>query len=213
MGKQIIISIGREYGSAGHAIGELLALIFGIPFYDRNLLDEIAEKNQGDSVKLKRYDEVPRKSFFSRTVKGYSNSPEEIIANMQFEYLREKAESGESFVIVGRCAEHILKGHPALISFFVLGDYDEKVKRIMKVRGCGSDEARNHMTRHDKKRKNYHNYYCDGKWGDSRNYDFSINSSKLGMENTAAMMEYYIRMRMKTMHEIIEYLPNTPKEK
>lgn len=205
MGKQIIISIGREYGSAGHAIGELLATIFGIPFYDRNLLDEIAEKNQSDSSKLKKYDEVPRKILFSRTVKGYSNSPEEVIANMQFDYLREKAEAGESFVIVGRCAEHVLKGHPSLISFFVLGDTEEKVKRIMKVRSCSEEEARNQMIRHDKKRKNYHNYYCDGKWGDSRYYDFLINSSKLGLENTAAMMEHYIRARVDTMHEIIEY--------
>ena len=205
MEKQIIISIGREYGSAGHAIGELLALIFGIPFYDRNLLDEIAEKKQGNSAALRKYDEAPKKTIFSRTVRGYSNSPEEVIANMQFDYLREKADSGESFVIVGRCAEHVLKGHPALISFFVLGDTDEKAERIMKIRNCSKEEALNHMARHDKKRKNYHNYYCDGKWGDSRYYDMSINSSRFGWEKTAAMMEYYIRERRNWMGDIIQY--------
>lgn len=197
MEKQIIISIGREYGSAGHAIGELLAKHLGVPFYDRNLLDEIAEKQQGNSEVLRQYDELPRKTLFSRTVRGYSNSPEEVIANLQFDYLKEKAESGESFVIVGRCAEHVLKGHPALISFFVLGDADEKTKRIMQVRDCSEEMAKIHMFRHDKKRKAYHNYYCEGQWGDSRNYDLSINSSRLGLERTAEFMEYYVRERIK----------------
>lgn len=205
MAKQIIISIGREYGSAGHAIGELLATIFDIPFYDRNLLDEIAEKKQGNGENLRKYDETPRKTLFSRTVRGFSNSPEENIANMQFDYLREKAASGESFVIVGRCAEHVLKGHPALVSFFILGDPEEKAKRIMELRHCSEDEAKAHMARHDKKRKAYHNYYCQGKWGDSRNYEFSINSSKMGMEKTAAMMEYYIRARLDMMEDAIAY--------
>lgn len=205
MAKQIIISIGREYGSAGHAIGELLATIFGIPFYDRNLLDEIAEKKQGNGDNLRKYDESPRKVLFSRTVRGFSNSPEENIANMQFDYLREKAASGESFVIVGRCAEHVLKGHPALVSFFILGDTEEKAKRIMELRHCSEEEAKYHMARHDKKRKSYHNYYCQGKWGDSRNYEFSINSSKMGMEKTAAMMEYYIRARLDMMEDAISY--------
>lgn len=197
MEKQIIISIGREYGSAGHAIGELLAKRLGLPFYDRRLLDEMAEKHQFDVDSMRKYDESPRKILFSRTVRGYSNSPEEVVANLQFDYLKAKAASGESFIIVGRCAEQVLKGCEGLISFFVLGDPEEKAKRIMQIRGCDEATAKSHMARHDKKRKSYHNYYCSGKWGDSRNYDFSINSSRLGLEGTADIMEQYIRARMK----------------
>jgi cytidylate kinase len=197
MEKQLIIAVSREYGSGGRQIAKALAERFGIGYYDRNMLDEIANEKEANANRLKKFDEVPKRSFLYRTVRGVSNSPEEIIANIQFEYLCKKAESGESFVVVGRCAEEVLAKYPGLVRLFVLADAECKVKRISESRKMGEDEARGAMYRHDKKRKAYHNYYCTNKWGDSRGYDLTVNSSRLGVEKTVDFLEHYIRMRIE----------------
>lgn len=194
--EQLIISIGREYGSGGHAIAEVLAERFNIPMYDRNLLDHIAEEKELDADTLRKFDEKPKNFLLSRSVKGYSNSPEDAIANMQFEFLKNKADNGASFVVVGRCAETILRDNKNMISIFVLADTKVKAERIAMLRGFNNKEALDALKRHDRYRKHYHNHYCDIKWGDSRNYDLSVNSSRLGIERTTDMLESYIRERM-----------------
>ena len=196
MAKQLIVSIGREFGSGGHVIAEALAKRFELPLYDNNLLTHVAQEKDVAAEDLRKYDERPRSMLFSRTVKGFSNSIEENLANMQFDYLRKMADRGDSFVIVGRCAETILKGHPGLVSIFVLGDKEAKIQRIMKVYNLSQEEARRKEERQDWKRKSYHNYYCAVKWGDSRNYDLSINSTRLGIDGTVDMLENYIRARI-----------------
>lgn len=195
MGKQLIISVGREFGSGGHEIAEMLAKEFDLKLYDKNLLQNIAQEKEVDAQNIEKYDEVPRNMLLSRTVKGYSNSMEENVAQMQFDYLKRKAKEGESFVVVGRCSEVILKDNPALISIFVGGDYDSKVERIMRVYKMSRPEAESFMVRQNKKRKGYHNYYCKEKWGDSRNYDITVNSSKLGEAETAELLVDYINKR------------------
>ncbi|MBR3824033.1 MAG: cytidylate kinase-like family protein [Lachnospiraceae bacterium] len=195
MEKQLIISIGREFGSGGHVIAEALAKRFNIPLYDHNLLDHIAEEKNLNAEELKKFDEKPRNVLLSRTLKGHSSSPSDHIAMMQFEYLKKKAEKGESFVVVGRCAEMVLKEYEAMISLFVLGDKECKTKRVMEVYDISKEEARKKMERHDVYRKQYHNSYCDSKWGDSRSYDLCINSSRLGIDGTVAMLADYIRAR------------------
>ncbi|MGN0342476.1 MAG: AAA family ATPase [Roseburia sp.] len=197
MGKQLIISISREYGSGGHYIAELLAKRFNLPLYDHKLLDHIAEEKGMDLSRLKKYDEGIRKPFVHRQVRGMTNSPEEIVAEMQFQFLRDRAEAGESFVIVGRSAESVLKGCEGLVPFFVLGDRDAKIARIMKVRQMSEEEAKRALLRHDRERKAYHNHYSKMKWGDSRNYAMCINSSVLGVDATADIMESFIREKMK----------------
>lgn len=196
MSKQLIITVSREFGSGGHVIAEYLAEKFELPLYDHNLLREITDEKNIPLEHIKRYDELPKNPWFSRTIRGYSNSPEENIANMQFEYLKKKADNGDSFVVVGRCAESILKNYDGLISFFVLADMEAKVKRIEKINGISQSQAEALIKRNDKERKAYHNYYCTVKWGDSRNYDISINSSKLGISRTAEMLEQYIKVRI-----------------
>ncbi len=196
MSEQVIISIGREFGSGGHEIAEKLSERFGLDMYDVNLLREIAVEKNLDAAVLEKYDEVPKKRFISRNVRGYSNSPEENIANIQFEYLQKKAKAGKSFVVVGRCSEAILKEYKGLITIFILADRDKKIERLGEVRNMSPSEAESAMHKYDKKRKEYHNYYCTGKWGDSRNYDISINSSKLGIDKTVDYLESYIKERI-----------------
>lgn len=196
MAQQTIISIGREFGSGGHQIGEELAKRFGFSFYDRNILEDIANEKNVCPSKLQKFDEVPKRPFFSKTVRGVSNSPEDVVAQMQFDYITGKAEQGESFVVVGRCAEYILADHPGLISIFVLADPEFKLKRVMDDFHLSEEEARGKMYRHDKKRKAYNNYYSPLKWGDSRSYHLTVNSAKLGIDRTVDMLEWYVKDRM-----------------
>ena len=195
MDNQLIISVGREFGSGGHVIAEALSQRFGIKLYDNNLLLGIAEKHGGNLESITKFDETPKLKMLSRTVRGYNNSPEDIVTQMQFDFMKEKAQEGESFVIVGRCAETVLKGHPALISIFVLGDADKKIERVTEKYGLSQKEAKSLIKTTDKKRKSYHNYHCDLHWGDSRLYDISINSSRLGIDGTVDVLEQYINKR------------------
>ncbi len=197
MEQQLIVAISREYGTHGHQIARSLARRFGIAYYDRSLLEAIADDRNVDSARLKEYDEQPKKVLLSRTVRGMSNSPEQAVAEMQFAYLRQKAESGESFVIVGRCAEHILKKNPGLVSIFILGDEREKIGNIMLDRDVSVDMARKIMERHDRNRKAYHNAHCPIKWGDTRGYDVSVNVSRLPLSEMTDVLEAYIRTRAK----------------
>ena len=162
MEKQLIISLGREFGSGGHIIAQQLAERYKIPLYDSNLLRDVAVEKEMNAEKLQKYDENPKNVLFTRTVRGYSSSPEENIARMQFDYLKSKADAGESFVIVGRCAESVLKGNPNLISIFILGDMEQKIVRTMESNNISKEKAVMLIEQQDKKRKTYHNHYCEG---------------------------------------------------
>ena len=195
MNHQLIVTVSREFASGGREIAKMLADRLGIDYYDRNLLDAIAAEKLGDVEKLRKFDEVPR-IFLKRTVRGMTSSPEENVAQIQFDYITKLADSGKSFVIVGRCADEVLSEYPGLVKIFVLADEESKIGRICESREVNRDEAAGIMRRHDRHRRLYHNYYCDLKWGDSRGYDICINSSRLGIEKTADFLEQYIRERI-----------------
>lgn len=199
MEKQLIISIGREFGSGGHEIAEMLAERFGLTLYDSSLLEEIAKENKTGSFDFEQYDEEPTNQLFSRILGKPVSTMEENIANMQFDFLRMRASKGESFVVVGRCAETVLRPYPAMISIFVLGDREHKIERVKNLYHISDAEAEIFITKQDKKRKTYHNFHSDGKWGDSRNYDICVNSSKLGEKETAEMLIDYIIKRQELM--------------
>lgn len=192
MEKQLIISVGREFGSGGHEIAERLAKHYGIQLLDHNLLDEIATEKSLDVKPLKELDEKHKNVLSSRTVRGFSSSPEENVYLLQFEYLQKKADNGDSFVIVGRCSENVLKDYDGMVSVFILGDKKEKVQRIMELYQLPESLAEKLICEKDVKRKRYHNGFCEGKWGDSRNYDISVNSSKLGIDGTMEVLIDFI---------------------
>ena len=195
MGTQLIITVGREFGSGGHIIAAKLAEHFGIQLLDSNILAEVAKKSNASEEYLKKYDESARNLFFSRTVNGFSNSPEEIIAQMQFDYIKQKSDAGESFVVIGRCADYILRENPALVRVFVLGDTEAKIKRTAEREGISEEKAKIRMEQADKRRKYFHNTHSENKWGDSRSYDISVNSSNLGLDSTAELLIKYIELR------------------
>ena len=198
MGRQVIISIGREYGSAGHLIAEKLAKKLNMDLYDRNLLDEVADVKHVDTNNLSKYDEKPHRFFGSRTVRGYSNSPEENVAQLQLALLKSKAADGDSFVIVGRCADDIFRGMENFISVFIYADREARIKRVIERHPeLDEKQAIKKIDRHDRNRAAYHNYFAKGgKWGDKANYDLCVNSTRLGLEGTVDFLCKYIEQRL-----------------
>ena len=190
----MIISISREYGSAGHEIGEMLAQKLNVPLYDRNILQDIAKEKGVLTEEMEKYDEKPKNLLFARKLGEHTNSMEWHIANMQFDYLKEKAESGESFVVVGRCADAVLSAYKDLVTVFITADEDEKLLHIMTKFGVGEVEAREKMYRHDKKRKQYHANYSNTTWGDVHSYDLCINSSSLGLDKSVDFIAEFAKM-------------------
>ena len=193
--KQLIISIGREFGSGGHEIAEKLSKLYELPLYDHNLLRELAAEKNLDHDSLAEFDETKKSRGLFRTVRGMNSCPAYNVAQLQFEFLKKKADAGESFVVGGRCAETILKDYDGMVSLFILADRQAKVDRITKLYNKTEKEALAMMNTHDKYRKQYHNEHCPGKWGDSRNYELSINSSKLGVDETIKIISAYIDAR------------------
>ena len=195
MEKQLLLSISRTYGSGGHAIAAEIARDLGLPLYDRNLLEKMADERVIKNDEFRKVDDRPHIWMHSRKVRGYSNSLEENLLELQFEYLKKKAEEGESFVIVGRCSETALQGYEGLISVFINGDRDARLERIMSIQKLNKKDAINKIKRVDRTWKMYHDRFGRQGWGDSSAYDLCINSTRLGIEGTARMLEKYIEAR------------------
>ena len=195
--KQVLISISRTYGSGGRAIAAKIAADLGLPLYDRNLLEQMTDERVIKTEEYKHVDDRPHIWMHSRKVRGYSNSIEDNLMELQFDYLRKKADEGQSFVIVGRCAESALKDYPGLISIFVSGNWENRIERIMELQNLGRKEALNKIRRVDKARMTYHNRYSKHKWGTAIGYHLCINSSFLGVDGTTEVLEKYIEDRRK----------------
>ena len=197
MKKQLLLSVSRTYGSGGHAIAAKIAGDLGLPLYDRNLLEKMADEKVIKNDEFRKVDDRPHIWMRSRKVRGYSNSLEENLLELQFEYLRKKAQEGESFVVVGRCSESALREFDGLISVFVNGDKEARLDRIMSIQKLGKGDAANKIRRVDRMRKMYHDRFGKKGWGDSSAYDLCINSTKLGIEGTAEILEKYIEARQE----------------
>ncbi len=196
MEKQILISIGRESGSGGLAIAQKIAAELGIKIYDKNILTQVYADNEDVSKQMAKYEEKAPTPFLSRHVRGMTNSPEENVAKQEFAFISERAAAGESFVVVGRCANEVLKDRPELISIFVNGDLEDRKQRVMARENCDEHDALELIGDTDNDRRKYHNKYCESKWGDAKCYDLTINVSKLGPEETASALLAYIRRRI-----------------
>lgn len=193
--QQLILVIDREFASGGREIADRLSAVYGIPVYEKNILNELNLPGVKDVEDLYSVDEAPRWKLASRTVRGLTNSNEHALAKMEFDFIRKMADEGKSFILIGHCGEELLKENPNMISLFVSADPAFKIERIKRDWGLDDEEAYAKMKRHDRKRKYYHNSYARHKWGDSRCYDLCIHSSELGTENSAKLIENYISMK------------------
>lgn len=201
-----VITIGRQYGSAGHAIGALVAEKLGYPFYDKQLV-EIAAKNSNISDEtVKHIDEKATSSLLYSLASGsYSlrgiNGPlyyemplNDKLFLAQSEVIKEIA-SKESCVIVGRCADYVLDDaeNVNLINVFIYADMDFRVKRVMETFEITEKQAKDKINKTDKQRKTYYSYYSNRDWGKMSNYDVCLNTSKIGIEKSAEMIANLVR--------------------
>ena len=197
MKKQIIVAIGREHGSGGHYIADLIARELGVKLYDKVSIEKEITSGGYSEELVSEMDEKPVNFFASRRIGRFSNSLEVNVAEKTFAMLRSKAAEGESFVVIGRCGEQVLENNPNCISIFICGDPQFKLNRVMNKLGLNAEQAIEEIRNVDRSRKSYHNYYCDTKWGDARGYDLTVKSNVLGCERTAEMLVGYIRSFME----------------
>lgn len=191
MSKNKIVTIGREFGSGGLYIGELVAKHLGIPFYDKELIDRIAEETGMVRQYVERLSEyAPTKSIFAYSFVGRGSTGESIedyIMNIQRKVLLDLAEEGPC-VIVGRSADYVLRNHAELLNVFVQGDMDDKVRRVCELKHVEESEAIRLIKDTDKRRSINYKYFTGQTWGDRRNYTVVLNSTRIGVEKTAEII-------------------------
>lgn len=211
MAEKFVITIGREYGSGGRQIGRELADLYGIKFYDKELLSVVAKESGISEDLLKSHDEKPTNSFLYSLVMdtysmGYSTANfidmpiNQKIFMAQYDTIKKIAQT-ESCVIVGRCADYALANNNNAYSVFIHASLEAKIKRIMRIYDYSEDKAKDLIIKTDKKRASYYNFYSNKKWGDSRSYDMCIDSTYLGVEETALAIKNYVDMRIKNGSE------------
>lgn len=204
MERRTVIAIGRQYGSGGREIGRKLASRLGIPFYDKELL-AIAAKDSGLSEELFRSaDEKPASSYLYSLMTGTCSIPSGSIAasemplNDQLFLLLsntvKRITRDSSAVIIGRCADYVLRKDPDLVSVFIHAPIAERVGRVMRIHGIDEAQAEDACIRHDRMRSNFHDYYSDSKWGRASTYDLSIESSKLGIDGSVELILRYLEI-------------------
>lgn len=206
-----IVTISREFGSGGREIGKLLASELDVPFYDKELL-ELASKQSGICKELfVKHDESYTNSFlFSLVMGNYPTAQDgrinpELPLNhkiflAQFDTIKKIGEEGPC-VIVGRCADYVLRSYPNVIDIFLMGDMADKKKRILGRYDIEKNKVEDFIKKTDKRRASYYNYYTDMKWGNASNYDICINTSRLGIEGTVKLIRHYIDVRESVPQE------------
>ena len=203
-----VITIGRQYGSGGRQIGQMLADRLGIPFYDKELLSEAAKDSGICEEIFEDHDEKPTRSLLFSLVTGvqyhggidtgtmYMDMPlNHRIFLAQFDAIRRIAGEGPC-VIVGRCADYVLRDQPNVINVFLKADLEKRIERAIE-RGTDRMRAEDKVRRADKERASYYNYYATGTWGDVNNYDLCIDTGKLGYEGTTDLLEQFVALREK----------------
>ena len=180
-----IITISREFGSGGRFIGEEVAKKLGIAYYDKNIINEIAEKSGlSPEYVLENAELSPKKRLFAYAFAGRDmtgKSVEDMVYEAQKKVILALAEK-ESCVIIGRNADYILKDREDVLNVFIHGEMPEKTQRIMRLHNVDAREAAKMMADTDKRRMTNYNFYTERKWGYASNYTLCLNSSQLGYD-------------------------------
>ena len=180
-----IITISREFGSGGRFIGEEVAKKLGIAYYDKNIINEIAEKSGLSPEYIQESAELsPKKGLFSYAFAGRDitgKSVEDMVYEAQRKVILELADK-EPCVIIGRNADYILKDRDDVLNVFIHGDAPEKIQRITRLYNVEEQKAVKMMEDTDKRRMANYNFYTNQKWGKADNYTLCLNSSQLGYD-------------------------------
>ncbi|GHT22807.1 cytidylate kinase [Bacteroidia bacterium] len=207
MKKRVIITIGRQFGSGGRVIGQRLAKDLGIACYDKELLAEAAKESGISDEFFEKADEransgltylfpigFPSMGFY--TPHSEILSPESLFL-FQSEAIKSIVDKGDSCVLVGRCADFVLRDYPDLLSFFIHNTPENRIQTIVERQQISKEAALDLMKKTDKSRAAYYKYYTDKEWGMSSSYHFSINVSLLGLEATVELIKRIIEERIE----------------
>ena len=208
MNKKFAITVARQYGSGGREIGNAIADILGIKAYDKELITMAAQKSGMSTDVLTGADEKATNSLlytlalgssaYSASAFNYSVPINDKLFITQSEIIREAAQN-DSCVIIGRCGDYVLRNTGNKIRIFIYAPVEERMKRIsIRHPDLSEKEARDLVTKTDKRRINYYNYYTGKKWGSIENYDIMIDSSCLGIPATAEYLAELIRKKFMT---------------
>ncbi len=197
-----VITIGRQFGSGGHEIGEKVAKYFGVQCMDKELLSQAAKDSGFCEEMIQNHDERPTNSFLYNLVMdtysfGYNAAHfvdmpiSHKVFLAQFDTIKKIAEEGPC-VIVGRCADYALSDKKNCVHIFIYGDEDDKTKHVMEKYNVDAVKAKELCMKKDKQRQSYYNYYSSKKWGRADSYDLCINSSILGIDGTVKLITQYV---------------------
>lgn len=199
-----VITIAREYGSGGHELGEKLAKKLGIPFYDNQLI-ELAAKESGMTERFvsEKEQSLSPVVVMSLIIQNYETPLEHSLSSSdalfvaQGRIIKELAAKGPC-VILGRCADYILRDYPHLLKVFCYADLASEVKRSIVEYGVSPDKAESEVKRINRARVAHYEYYTSGRWGDPHNYNLMINTASIGIDYAADMIAgIYHKMKEK----------------
>lgn len=204
--KKTIITIARQYGSGGREIGERVAALLGIKNYDKEFVTMAAEKEGALTVDaLHQVDERATNSLLYTLAIGSNVFPAAHVSPalplndrlfaLQSSIIRSLAEEEKSCVMIGRCADYVLRDHPDRLSIFIYADLDVRRRRVAERHDISESEAISVINKTDRRRASYYNFYTGGKWGKYDNYHVAINSAVLGIEGTAQLIADLVHRR------------------
>lgn len=200
-----IINIGRSLGSGGRAIGHILAKDFDIAYYDREILNLAAKESGFCAEVFERNDE---KNRFLRTLGNiipfigggatyYDNElSNENLFRIQSEAIR-KAAADHSCIFIGRCADYVLRDNPRCVNVFITANMEDRIASVMKWNNCTAEKAQEIIEKGDSERASFYNFYSSGTWGAASTYHLCINSSVLGIEETAVLIKNFVIQKLK----------------
>ena len=189
-----VITISREYGSGGRFIGKLIAEKLGIGFHDSELLTKASDLSGISKTCLENYDETKESAFsYAQGLYGMDMSLGQKVFLAQFDAIK-KIASQESCVIVGRCADYVLKDNPNVVKVFICAPLEDKIERAITYYKINPAKAASIISKKNKKRRSYYNFYTDKEWGKPDSYDLCINS-KSGIETAVEAVCAYTKRR------------------
>lgn len=196
--KNLIITIGRQFGSGGKAVADALGRRLGIPVYDNELITKAAQESGFSAELFVQSDEKKRflslSSIFSGSIINGSDNymSDKDLFGIQCEAIRQIASQG-SAVIVGRCSDYVLRERKDTLDVFLTSPLSVRTARVMERTGLSEEKAVALIEKRDRSREDYYNYYTFGNWGVASTYDLSIDSSILGIEGTADLIIDFAR--------------------
>ena len=192
---QTIITIGREFGSGGSEVGHKISEMLDIPFYDKEIISLSAEKSGLSESFLRSRDERMSTGLLYTLSAGMYPGVMPINQDafqVQFNVIRNIASQG-SCVIVGRCADYVLRDHPHLVNCFIHAPLSLRIDRIAQLHNLDRSEAKNLIKQMDKQRSQYYSFYVPHDWGRAQNYHLCIDS-EIGTEKVAQLISNYVKM-------------------